>query len=329
MAPGGDFQSVDEIKIVHAPIVAIVAATAWRPGDTDDWLERCGMAEGWDRVGDYLGWGVDGQYPEGGVADADVVVEAAARCCYWSYNRGRGHAEHIANLREQEHTSTFEHPTFTLAIAGVSRALTHELVRHRVGVAISQLSQRYCGPEMVRFVLPPAYAASQAAWEVAERLRAAHAGGDAEEWDAAVSSAAEFLGMGRAEGVLRATVEVYRRASPFGRWLDSCQAALASYAAILAELRDDRPEAKRKEVYEAARAVLPNSTESRLFWTINGQAARHFLRKRGAPSADAEIRRLAVTIAPLLKAEAPELFADFRIEVDEAAGTVVVEEFED
>ena len=49
-----------------------------------------------------------------------------------------------------------EHANYTLLLEGVSRSLTHELVRHRAGFAYSQLSQRYVDESHAAFVMPPA-----------------------------------------------------------------------------------------------------------------------------------------------------------------------------
>ena len=49
----------------------------------------------------------------------------------------------ISNVIESGHGSTIEHIVFTFALSGVSRTLSHQLVRHRAGVAFDQQSQRY------------------------------------------------------------------------------------------------------------------------------------------------------------------------------------------
>src|SRR3954449_4112337 len=49
----------------------------------------------------------------------------------------------ISNVIESGHGSTIEHIVFTFAVSGVSRTLSHQLVRHRAGVAFDQQSQRY------------------------------------------------------------------------------------------------------------------------------------------------------------------------------------------
>jgi thymidylate synthase (FAD) len=70
---------------------------------------------------------------------------------------------------------------------------------------------------------------------------------------------------------------------------------------------------RRKYVRQAARAVLPNATETKMFVTANVRAWRHFIEMRATPFADLEIRRLAIVILKLLQVEAPLLFQDFEI----------------
>ena len=54
--------------------------------------------------------------------------------------------EFIERRMKTEHTSPLEHVSFSFAISGVSRVFTHQFVRHRVGVSISQQSGRYTDP---------------------------------------------------------------------------------------------------------------------------------------------------------------------------------------
>ena len=88
--------------------------------------------------------------------DAYNIVEAACRLCYMSYGKGRkGFGDFSKNILEQKHGSVLEHVVYGFGIIGVSRSLTHELVRHRAGFAYSQLSQRYVDSSDVQFVMPP------------------------------------------------------------------------------------------------------------------------------------------------------------------------------
>jgi thymidylate synthase (FAD) len=89
---------------------------------------------------------------------AEQVVEFAGRVCYMSFGSNqsnRSNKEYIQNLITQGHESVLEHAVWTIVIAGVSRAFTHQLVRHRIGFSFSQLSQQYHDEIEARFVQPP------------------------------------------------------------------------------------------------------------------------------------------------------------------------------
>lgn len=69
---------------------------------------------------------------------------------------------------------------------------------------------------------------------------------------------------------------------------------------------------RRKMARQAARCVLPNATETKIFVTANGRAWRHFIELRGSEHAEPEIRKVAVRVCELLSADAPNLFGDYR-----------------
>src|SRR5215213_10080368 len=73
----------------------------------------------------------------------------------------------ISNVIESGHGSTIEHVVFTFGITGVSRTLSHQLVRHRAGVAFDQQSQRYVTYKQAATMLPQTIA--DAAPDVRER----------------------------------------------------------------------------------------------------------------------------------------------------------------
>ena len=98
---------------------------------------------------------------------AQELAEFAGRLCYLSFGPDAGfegghklipgrttNSEYLANILRTRHGSVLEHAVWTLLFEGVSRALTHELVRHR-HLSYSQLSQRYVDESEVAFVLPP------------------------------------------------------------------------------------------------------------------------------------------------------------------------------
>lgn len=91
-------------------------------------------------------------------ANAAHLAEFAGRLCYMSYGKGRKSTdEYIENILAHAHGSVLEHVNYTVLIEGVSRTLTHELVRHRAGTAYSQLSQRYVDESEAAFVWPNEY----------------------------------------------------------------------------------------------------------------------------------------------------------------------------
>src|SRR5690554_1935779 len=90
----------------------------------------------------------------------DTLVEFAGRSCYQSWKRPNPatatNEGYIANILKQGHFSVLEHASATFYVQGVSRALTHELIRHR-HLSYSQLSQRFVNEGREDdLVLPPA-----------------------------------------------------------------------------------------------------------------------------------------------------------------------------
>lgn len=75
----------------------------------------------------------------------------------------------LAKIVEMEHLSTLEHVSFTFAIEGISRVLTHQLVRHRIA-SYSQQSQRYVSEHEFEYIMPPAIGANSLAKEKFEQL---------------------------------------------------------------------------------------------------------------------------------------------------------------
>ena len=210
-----------------------------------------------------------------GQDNALATIEVSARLCYMSYGRGRRHIEDfILNLLSSGDGSVFEHVNYGFVFTGVSRSLTHELVRHRAGFAYSQRSQRYVDETEGAFVLPPALEPNGADAEDARRLL-----------DDALDKAADA----------------------YVQLTDALGAALPRAAF---ESATDR----RKAIRQAARAVLPNATETKIFVTANVRAWRHFIEMRAASFADREIRLLAIKVLRVLQEESPILFGDFTID---------------
>ncbi len=208
---------------------------------------------------------------------AEILAEIAGRTCYMSFGKGRkSNQEYIENILSSKHGSVLEHAVWCLLITGVSRALTHELVRHRAGFGYAQLTQRYVDESDARYVVPPLYQ------ENAE-LRA--------RWQQTI------------ECIRKAYVELAEATAQF----------------VQQKHPEMPPRDRRKWARQAARSILPNACETKIFVTGNSRSWRHFLELRGSPHADTEIRLLAVEICRVLKQESPNIFHDIEL-VDEPDG---------
>jgi thymidylate synthase (FAD) len=201
------------------------------------------------------------------------LAEFAGRLCYMSQANPakRGTREYLDNIKKQGHGSVLEHANYSVLVEGVSRSLTHELVRHRAGFAYSQLSQRYVDESNAAFVVPPAVAG-----------------------DAALERS----------------------------WREQIEGAQRTYVSLVEQLMErygwvaDRVH-RRKMAREAARAVLPNATETKIVVTGNARSWRTMLELRSSEGAELEIRRFAIATLRLLQQEAPGFFSDFVIYVAE------------
>lgn len=220
--------------------------------------------------------------------DLDNIPEIAGRLCYMSFDKPRpgGNGTYLEHIRETGHGSVLEHASVGFILTGVSRSLTHELVRHRAGFAFSQLSQRFVDHEPTSdtgawlFICPLALLNRPRAIEIWERSVA--------------SSAAAYEEL---------SIELARDFDP------------SPTSGVPAQL----PKLSLKQQREAARSVLPNSTETKIFVTCNFRALRHLFHMRGSIHADREIRRFARRLYDSIKDLdiSKELLSDVTISDDE------------
>jgi thymidylate synthase (FAD) len=125
---------------------------------------------------EHIRWESDSEVP------AQALTEFSGRLCYLSFGEDAGlegghktiggrttNESYLANILKVKHGSVLEHAVWTLLLEGVSRALTHELVRHRAGFGFSQLSQRYVDESNIAFVLPPEITEGSRGFEVWQR----------------------------------------------------------------------------------------------------------------------------------------------------------------
>jgi thymidylate synthase (FAD) len=100
--------------------------------------------------------------------DAENLVEIMGRLCYDSFGVGENGNPNVTRVRDNKfeyfqniiksgHGSVLEHAQFSFIFRNVSRVFSHELVRHRVGTAISQESGRYVRPTELEIVKDPRF----------------------------------------------------------------------------------------------------------------------------------------------------------------------------
>lgn len=96
-------------------------------------------------------------------SDSEKIAEIMGRLCYRSFEPGlnpnvtkvrHGNSSYINHLIEVGHGSVLEHAYLNFIFADVSRVVTHELVRHRAGTAISQESLRFVRLETLSMYIP-------------------------------------------------------------------------------------------------------------------------------------------------------------------------------
>ena len=247
------FDPSRDVRILREPTVYLVGRQAAHPTEIDRFLADHGVS-----------WQTDTEVA------GEYIVEIAGRVCYMSFARPRpgGNKAYLDHILEVGHGSVLEHAVWNFVFTGVSRSLTHELVRHRAGWAYSQLSQRYVDESKAEYVEPDVIADDPEAHAL---------------------------------------------------WLDAVAHAHQAYVRLTARLAEkfqDEPDKtlRRKLARQAARSVLPNATETKIFVSANARALRHFIEMRGSRHAEVEIRKLAVKVLEIMQIEAPNLFGDYRLE---------------
>jgi thymidylate synthase (FAD) len=222
--------------------------------------------------------------------DSTQLCKTAGQLCYASFGprrtKNENAAAYIGRLTSAGHGSVLEHASFSFLLYGISRSVTHELVRHRAGVGFSQISQRYVSGAVLRFVERPEYQED----EELHRLFEDRADRAASEYEAM----AEQL-LDRQEG---------------------------GASMLTADYKTDA----RKKVQQTARSLLPNETEAPLVFTANVRALRHIIEMRADAHAESEIRNLALRLFLCAFTADPILFGDYEIgELPDGTYTVTTE----
>ena len=211
--------------------------------------------------------------------DPERLVATAAKLCYSSSDIGslrEGLTEEkigsfIDMLVSIGHESVMEHVSFTFGIEGISRACSHQLVRHRIA-SYSQKSQRYVNENGFEFIVPPAIK------ELPE-------------------AEAEF------SRIINEITEGYEKIADMLTDMHSKK--------FISEGCDEKTAASkaRKLANEDARFLLPNACETKIVVTMNVRSLFNFFSHRCCNRAQWEIRAVADEMLKLCIKAAPALFA--------------------
>ncbi len=207
------------------------------------------------------------------------LIECAGRTCYDSYGKGRPSADYHEHIKQTGHGSVTEHVSINFFLSNISRGCTHELVRHRVGTAISQRSTRYVQESESPYVHHPLIKEFVDSCEE-------HAAPDGDLLLNVISEAQI----------------VSRRA------YEETVMCLESWLINIKKI--DKVNA-RKQARGAARGYLGNALFTEMVWSANVRTLRNFLELRASPFADAEIRVLANRIYEEALSVVPEYFNDY------------------
>jgi thymidylate synthase (FAD) len=216
-----------------------------------------------------------------GLTDNELLVELAGRKCYdsWGAKAGRkSNAEYIANTQSGDipHASILYHAKISFFFAGISRRVSHEIIRNYVGAdrdeegAPSQESTRFTH-HYGFFIEPPRYAATGQPPEDAE-------------------------------------MSIHFERSMQQAYDNYLQAVEKDVADWTRQYGKPPTSIDRKRIYEAASSFLPHQAETSFVWTTNPAAIAKFCRERDNPAADLEIQRFAAKYKKICIAVYPGLF---------------------
>lgn len=179
--------------------------------------------------------------------------------------------KYVKMLASLGHLSPIEHISFTFAAEGVSRTLTHQLVRHRLA-SYSQQSQRYVKLEGFEYIIPPHIKANKEACKIFIKAM--------EEDQKAYDKLADILTKKHFEDLIR-------------------------------EGEDEKTAKRKatKMAIEDARYVFPNACETKIVFTMNARTLLHFFNLRSCNRAQWEIRELSDQMLKLVKDIYPNIFA--------------------
>lgn len=187
----------------------------------------------------------------------------------------------LKKLMSLGHESPVEHACFSFAVEGVSRVLTHQLVRHRIA-SYSQQSQRYVRLNQFAYIIPPEIADDK----IAKAIFIKHMEDSQKVYDMLVDRLMEKH-IGKLMAEKSATISK-------GQMTEKLLAQIESQA--------------EKKAIEDARYVFPNACETKILLTMNVRSLFNFFNERCCMRAQWEIRELATQMLLQCREIAPIIF---------------------
>lgn len=210
--------------------------------------------------------------------DGARLLECAGRTCYDSYGKGRDSKSYHGNILKVMHGSVLEHSSISLFLT-MSRGCSHEWVRHRVGVAISQRSTRYVDE-------------SESIWNLHPLL------------SKLMDSPGEY-GI-REDIVYDINAYIAKGKGLYREVVDSVEQMLTRKGGVGIDKL-----AARKQARGAGRGLLGNALSTEMVWTANMRALRHVIEMRATEFAEAEVRLLATAVYEAALPFCPEYLGDY------------------
>lgn len=225
--------------------------------------------------------------------EPEKVIASAAKLCYSKVGIDEINKKlddesvdkFLKMLMSLGHQSPIEHVSFTFAIEGVSRVLTHQLVRHRIA-SYSQQSQRYVKLEQFEYIVPPAIQENQEARDIyIETMKR-----DQENYNRIT----DILLLKYCKNYLEEKNELN----------------VEDIKEYVRENYKKKYISFEKKAIEDARYLFPNSCETKIVVTMNARSLVNFFEHRACNRAQWEIRQLAIEMLKIVRKEAPILFGN-------------------
>ena len=216
----------------------------------------------------------------------------------------------IEKLMSMGHESPLEHVTFTFGIEGISRACSHQIVRHRIA-SYSQQSQRYVKLDQFEYIIPPAIAEDE---YYSKYIFETHMKESQKVYDELVERliAIKLISEEYCEEVenVKCDLETEGIYIIKNNKLTSNETHVTIFLNKFFKTNHKLYSKVEKQAIEDARYVFPNACETKIIVTMNIRTLYHFFEERCCERAQWEIRELATEMLRQCKKVSPILFED-------------------